>query len=119
MFNKPTYKQLKELLVSANESANFFAEKCHELENLLEVETDKANFFKTRTEYLEKQTDDKLYFRMSKISFNKMLKNEQDLQNKIISLKEEIEQNKQNVVNYTINLDTSSIDVHELTRKVI
>lgn len=31
----------------------------------------------------------------------------------------EIEQNKQSVENYTINLDISSIDMYELTRNII
>lgn len=119
MFNKKI-KHLKGLLVSANESANFFAESCHELQESLEIATEEKNFYREMMEQFEEQTDDRFYFRMKKADYNKLINERVILYNENQELMEEIKRlKKRNVEFHTINLDTSAIDIHELTKKII
>lgn len=122
MFNK----KLKEQLFKARQSSIFWDEKFHENEHLLEVATEEKNFYREmmenlreRTEQLEEQTNDRFYFRMKKADYNKLVNEKAILKKEYQALKEEIEQKKQNAGIFTINLDASNIDMHELTRKII
>lgn len=125
MFNKPTYKQLQDELKQTEETANFFADKFHENEHLLEVATEAKNFYREmmeqlreRTERLEEKTDDRFYFRMKKSDYNQLINEKVILYNENQELIEEIKRMKENAGKIDINLNAQPFDVNELAKKI-